>query len=135
MRTRSTDRDRQLPTRAQQTRRCLAVFSLAVVLHTVLDPAITYVAVGYLEVGAEANPLMRQWLHAGIVPFIAIHIPLYALSIGAGLALRWLLQQATGREQVAVYYVSLVAASGLACWGLVLVINNLWVIWYGAVMS
>lgn len=119
----------RLPTQEQRIRRSLIVFYVAVTFHTVLDPAITYLAVIQFEQGFEANPFIRSWLHAGLLPFVFVHLPVYVLCIGGGLTLRRLLQQAAGREQIVVYYLSIVGFSGLSCWGLLIVLNNLWVIW------
>lgn len=118
-----------LSAQTQRTRRSLCLLAVAVILHTVVDPAVTYLVVIHFEVGFETNPFMRLWLYAGPLSFILIHLPIYAFSIGAGLAFRWLLQRASGTEQMAIYYLSMIGFSGLICWGLVLVANNLWVLW------
>jgi hypothetical protein len=119
------------PSQPQQVRRSLCLLGIAVGLHTIVDPALTYLAVIHLEVGFEMNSLMRPWLRAGLIPFILIHLPVYAFSIGAGVTFRWLLQQASGREQMVIYYLSVIGFSGLICWGLALVANNLWILWIG----
>jgi len=122
---------RHPPSQSQQVRRSLCLLAIAIGLHTVVDPAITYLVVIYLEVGFETTPFIQTRLHAGLFPFILMHIPVYVLSIGAALTFRWLLQQASGREQIAVYYLSIIGFSGLICWGLAIVLNNIWVLWAG----
>jgi hypothetical protein len=123
--------DRRTSLEAQRIRRSLSVFTVAALLHTVVDPAVTYLAVVHFEVGSELNTFLRPWLHAGLFPFVLVHLPLYALSISGGLALRYLLQRASTRERVIIYYLSLAGFGGVACWGLLLVGNTLWVLWIG----
>jgi hypothetical protein len=98
-------------------------------LHTILDPAITYVAVAILEVGIEANPFIRRYLNAGIVVFVAIHLPIYVIGVIGYVVLRWLVQHGTEDEQRRVYYLSIITLVGINIWGAVLVLNNLRVIW------
>lgn len=121
----------QPPSETQQIKRSLRLLAVATLFHTVLDPAITYFVVIHFGVGFELNPVLRPWLQAGLFPFIIVHLPVYILSVGGGLAFRRLLQHASGREQVAIYYLSVVGFGGLVCWGVVLVMNNLWVLWAG----
>ena len=116
-------------TEEQQLQQLLILWISAFLFHTVADPATTYVAVSHLEVGFETNPYMRLWLNKGVGMFVLIHIPLYALGIVGFVLLRWLIKQSSGHEQKQVYYLSVIVLSGINIWGVVLVSNNLWVIW------
>ena len=117
------------PTEQGRLKQLLVLWISAFFFHTVADPATTYVAVSHLEVGVETNPYMRLWLNKGVGMFVLIHIPLYALGIVGFVLLRWLLKQSSGHEQRQVYYLSVIVLSGINIWGVVLVSNNLWVIW------
>ena len=118
-------------TSKQRIRQVSALWCCAFFLHAIADPAVTYIAVVVLDVGTEVNPLLQVWLQHGLRSFVLIHVPLYALGIGGFVILRWLFQQADGREQQRVYRLSLFVLTGLSIWGVVLVANNLWVIWTG----
>ena len=111
-------------TRIRQSSLLLAV---ALCLHTVVDPALTYLAVVHLQVALEANPFINRWLQAGLGPFVAIHLPVYALGGAAIVTLRWLYHTATPREQE----LSVIGFSGLLLWGAILVANGLVVLWTG----
>jgi len=102
---------------------------LCFLFHTILDPAITYVAVVMLEVGIESNPFIQRWLDKGIGMFVLIHIPVYIFGIIGFMILQWLFNQGSKQEQRQVYYLSIIVLGGVNIWGVVLVLNNLWVIW------
>jgi hypothetical protein len=115
----------------RQIQRILFLWCFVFFLHAVADPAITYLAVVILDVGTEVNPLLRVWLQHGWRSFLLIHVPLYALGVGGFVLLRWLFRQADRHEQRQAYWLALIVMSGLSIWGVVLVVNNLWVIWAG----
>lgn len=117
------------PKERQQLKHILLLWISAFFFHTIADPAVTYVAVVLLDAGVEANPFLRGWLHEGLSSFILIHTPLYVIGILGFLVLRWLFKRGSEREQNRVYYLSIVVLSGINLWGVLLVSNNLWVIW------
>jgi len=119
----------QATTEAERIRHSCVLLAVAFCLHTVADPALTYLGVVHFEVATEANPFIEQWLQAGLWPFIAIHLPVYALGAGSIVCLRWLYQAATPREQELMYYSSMIGFSGLILWGAILILNSLFVLW------
>jgi hypothetical protein len=116
-------------TKENRLKQLLVLWISAFFFHTVADPATTYVAVTHLGVGVETNPFIRVWLDKGVGNFILIHIPLYALGVVGFVFLRWLIKQGSEHEQRQVYYLSVIVLCGINIWGVVLVFNNLWVIW------
>ena len=120
-----------VPTSSSQLRYSSLLLLVAFGLHTIVDPALTYLAVVHFDVATEANPFIDRWLQAGLGPFIAIHLPMYALGVGLLAWLRRLYRAATPREQVYLYYLSMLGFSGLTLWGLALVVNNAATLWIG----
>lgn len=108
-----------------------ALLIVAFFLHTVVDPALTYLAVVHFEVAYETNPFIRQWLAAGAIPFIFIHFPMYVFCGVALISLRWFYRTATEWEQYVIYSVSMIGFSGLICWGILLALNGVRVLWLG----
>lgn len=103
----------------------------ASLLHIVADPVTTYTAVVLVEAGIEANPVLRGWVQQGPVAFVLVHIPLIVASIVGWAALLLLLDRSTPRETTQVFYISIVALSGIILWGVFLLVNNLRVILAG----
>lgn len=118
-------------TETDRIRQSSLLLAAALCLHTVVDPALTYLAVVHFEVALEANPFIKRWLRAGLGSFVAIHLPVYALGGVAIVTLRWLYHTATPREQELLYYLSVIGFSGLLLWGTILVANGLAVLWTG----
>jgi hypothetical protein len=118
-------------TEKQQLRQLSILWCGGFILHTIFDPVVTYTGVVMLEVGTELNPLMQPWLRSGFRSFLLIHTPLYVFGIIGLATIRWLFQRANGREQLQVYYLSIVVLSAVSFWGILLVLNNLWAIWIG----
>ena len=118
-------------TQQARIRHSCALLIVAFVLHTIVDPALTYLAVVQFEVAYETNPFMRQWLAAGPIPFILIHVPMYAFCGVALILLRWFYRTATEWEQYVIYSVSMIGFSGLICWGILLAVNGVRVLWLG----
>jgi len=119
-------------TASTESRRLRHLFILwigAFFLHTIADPAATYIDVTILEIGVETNPFIRSWLDKGIGMFVLIHIPLYIFGIIGIMVIRWLFKQGSEREQKQVYCLSIIVLGGINIWGALLVLNNLWLIW------
>ncbi|PSQ21857.1 hypothetical protein BRD04_05750 [Halobacteriales archaeon QS_9_67_17] len=106
-------------------RRVLGLYAVAVLLHAVFDPAVTYVAVRVVEVGVEANPMLRPHFEAGLFRVVVAHLPLFVLLGCIGGSIAYLFETATGRERNRLYAVSQALLDGTVLWGLLLVAWNL----------
>jgi len=116
-------------TEEQRIQHLSVLWCSAFIFHTILDPVTTYIVVVIFDAGTELNPLIKPWLQDGLRSFFLIHLPLYVLGICGLMILRWLFMQANDFEQLQAYYLSVFVLSGISVWGLLLVLNNLWVVW------
>ena len=104
----------------------------ALLLHTVLDPLLTYLAVNVFEVGVETNLWLATYLNQGLFMFTLIHLPLYlGVFLMMGL-FTWLFSRASESEATQLYWLSVVIWSGIILWGILIVGNNLWVLLHGS---
>lgn len=100
----------------------------ALLLHTVLDPMLTYLAVNVLDVGVETNLWLATYLNQGLTTFIGIHLPLYLGSLLMMSAFTWLFSRASESEATQLYWLSIGTWSAIILWGILIVGNNLWVL-------
>jgi hypothetical protein len=101
---------------------------IAVFLHGVADPVVTYLIVNVYDVGREANPWLATHLEAGGTSFLLIHVPLYVMIFGIFAAFTWLFHRGSGTEKEQIYKISLTLWSLIILWGALLVANNLLVL-------
>lgn len=101
---------------------------MALVIHGVVDPLVSYLAIAVFEVGHEANPLMAPYFQEGFVTLVLVHLPLYLLLIGCIIVYSWLFFRASEAERQWLHRSSVVIWGLIIAWGLVLVSNNLLVL-------
>lgn len=101
---------------------------IALVIHGVVDPLVSYLAIAVLDVGREANPLMAPYFQEGLMVLVLIHLPLYVLVIGCILAYSWLFFRASRVERQWLHRLSLMMWGLIIAWGLILVVNNVFVL-------
>lgn len=99
--------------------------AIAVFLHGVADPAITYFAVNVYEIGYEANPLLNGTFREGWIKIFWTHIPLYIISAAVFYGYTLLFQRAGPDEQQQLHRFSQFIWIVLIGWGLLLVLYNL----------
>lgn len=95
--------------------------SLALFLHGVLDPGLSYLAVVVLESGVETNPWLATLFTQGLLPLIISHVPLYVLCGGFCYAYTRLFQIASTPVANQLYYIALAAWAAIILWGGILV--------------
>jgi len=114
-----------------RVRRFWLLGSTAAFVHTVLDPILTYAVVTVFDVGTEANPWLAGYLtHSGWA-FAMIHLPLYGFVAAVLCAYTYLFSIASEREATRLYHLSLLAWGVILLWGLIVVGNNLVVLFTG----
>lgn len=101
---------------------------IALVIHGLLDPLVSYLAIAVFEVGREANPLIAPYFQEGLVTLILVHLPLYFLLIACILFHFWLFLRASETERQWLHRFSLIMWGLIIAWGLILVSNNLLVL-------
>ncbi|MFC7059981.1 hypothetical protein [Halovenus salina] len=101
---------------------------IAVFLHGVADPVITYITVSVYDVGREANPWLATHLEKGATSFLLVHAQLYLIIFGIFAAFTWLFYRGTDSEREQIYKLSLVLWSLIILWGAFIVGNNLFVL-------
>lgn len=99
---------------------------IAVFLHGVADPFVTYLTVNVQGVGTEANPWLATQLQSGMVDFILVHIPLYVMIFGIFVGFTWLFHRGSDSEREQIYKLSLVLWLLIILWGIVIVSNNMY---------
>lgn len=105
------------------------IFGLvALFLHGVVDPLVTYLAVNVYGVGIETNSLLAGYLGQGVGAFVVIHLPFYVIGLGVLLAFTWLFSIASPSEMDQVFKFSILAWSFIILWGVLIVWNNLLVL-------
>lgn len=97
-------------------------------LHVVLDPGISYVAVELLGKGWETNPLMRVPMQHGLLTFSLIQVPLYLGILIAYVATVYLMKREFERGKSTVYHLAIVGLSIFIIWGLWLNVRNILVL-------
>lgn len=107
--------------------------SIALFLHGIVDPAVTYVSIEVFSVGIETNQWLSGYIHQSAIAFILIYIPLFILVIGSLFALTWLFAKASPAETRQLHKLSLVVWIGIILWGAVVVANNLLVLITGVI--
>lgn len=113
---------------AHRVRRFWGLGLLALFIHGVVDPFVTYLTVVTFGVGRETNPRLIGPLGDGPVTFVGSHLPLFLVSIAVLCAFTWLFSRASPSETERAYRLSRVVWGLLILWGLLLVANNLWVL-------
>jgi hypothetical protein len=98
---------------------------VALVLHGLADPLLTYFAVVYYGVATELNPFIAAPLQQGAGTFVAVHIPLYILFFALMGGYTWLFSRASPAEVERLYRFSLIGWAVIILWGAVLVGYNL----------
>jgi hypothetical protein len=106
---------------------------IALIIHGVLDPLVSYLAIAVFNVGQEANHLIAPYFQDGPITLLIIHIPLYAFCIGCFFVYTWLFSRGSVSERRQMYVLSLGLWCLIILWGLLLVFNNLLVLVYGLI--
>lgn len=94
---------------------------LALVLHGILDPGLSYLAVVVLDAGVETNPWLATLFTQGPLPLFISHLPLFVLCGGFCYAYTRLFQIASAPVANQLYYIALAAWTGIILWGGILV--------------
>lgn len=109
-------------------RRFWKLSGVAIFLHTIADPISTYLAVVVYNVGHEVNPLLATPLNQSLSAFVAVHTPVWMISIGTIAGFVVLFEKSSIEDlEIVVRYGELVW-SGLILWGVIVVGNNLYVL-------
>lgn len=116
-----------LSTRPINERRLTSLFGVALVLHALVDPALTYYIGTVGGIGYEANPIIRGVMAQGIVAVIAIHLLLIVQSSLLYGGLLYLIRRAEPPTAQRLATLLRIGCFGLILWGLGLVSWNLWV--------
>jgi hypothetical protein len=103
----------------------------ALAIHGMLDPLVSYLAISIFDIASEANPLMAPHFQGGIGRLFLIHIPLIILTIIGLWCLTWLFSVGTGSQKRKLYRLSVGLWALIILWGLVVVANNLFVLFEG----
>lgn len=112
-------------------RRIWMLTGVVFLLHGVIDPLVTYLAVGVYGTGVEGNPLLRGSVRGGGVEFAMAHGPLFVVGVLCLVALTLLFQRASGDDRGRIYRLSMVLLGTIIAWGLLLVGWNLWMLSQG----
>ena len=115
----------------RRVRRIWALGLLALLIHGLIDPVISYLAIQVFDVADELNPLMAPYFEGSIVDLLLIHIPLFLITITGLILLTWLFSLGTDSQKQQVYRLALAVFSLMILWGLVVVVNNLIVLLQG----
>lgn len=105
--------------------------SAALVIHGILDPFVSYLAIRVFNVADELNPLMVPYFEGSIVDLLLIHIPLFLITITGLILLTWLFSLGSDSQKQRVYRLALAVFSLMILWGLGVVANNLVVLFQG----
>jgi len=111
-----------------RVRRFWTLGLIAMFLHGVADPAITYLIVDVYDVGTEANPWLAAHLSAGAAQFALIHIPLYVVALSVFVTFTWLFHRGSDAERARIHSIAVVLWTLIILWGVVIVGNNLLVL-------
>lgn len=101
---------------------------LAIFIHAVVDPLVTYYAVNVHGVGIETNVWLSEYLNDGWQSFLLIHLPLYLLIFIFFIIFSWLFTLASEPEKQQIYRLTMALWLLIATWGMILVTNNVWVL-------
>jgi hypothetical protein len=94
-------------------------------LHGVLDPGISYISIEVLELGYEANAIMRVPMQHGFGIFILFHIPLYLGLFIAYVTTIDLMNAEFELGKSSTYRLAIVGLLLLVGWGIWLNLNNI----------
>jgi len=103
----------------------------ALAIHGLADPAVSYLAINVFEIASEANPLLAPHFQGGLDGLLLIHIPLFMIAIVGIWSLTWLFSMGTESQKHQVHRLSVGLWSLIILWGLVVVANNLFVLFQG----
>lgn len=109
-------------------RRIWGLYGVVVLLHAVLDPAVSYVAVRVADVAVETNPVLAPAFATGPAAVVVAQLPLFGIVIVGLGGLTALFNRASEREAAQLYRLSLLVLGGCALWGVILVGWNSWVL-------
>ena len=109
-------------------RRIWGLYGVVVLLHAVLDPAVSYVAVRVADVAVETNPVLAPAFATGAAAVVVAQLPLFGIVIVGLGGLTALFNRASEREAAQLYRLSLLVLGGCALWGVILVGWNSWVL-------
>jgi len=101
---------------------------VAIFLHAVADPFVTYFAVNVYGVGIETNPWLSGYLENGWQSFFLAHIPLYVLILAFFIAFTWLYSFGSESEKQQTYRLAMALWLLIILWGAFVVVNNIWVL-------
>ncbi|EMA19726.1 hypothetical protein G9463_22900 [Haloarcula sp. JP-Z28] len=104
---------------------------VAIFLHAVADPLVTYFAVNVYGVGIETNPWLSGYLQQGWQSFLLAHIPLYLMIFAFFISFSWLFSLGSESEKQQIYTLSMVLWLLITLWGIFIVVNNIWVLLTG----
>jgi hypothetical protein len=104
---------------------------VTLLIHGVLDPLTTYLAVAVFETGIETNYWLAGYFQQGVGAVILIHVPLYLLVITSYLSFTWLFIRATPQVATRIYWLAVGCFVLLILWGIVVVGNNVSVLLLG----
>lgn len=116
-----------LSTQPINERRLTYLFGVAVVLHALIDPALTYYVGTVGDIGYETNPIIREAMAQGAVALIAIHLLLIVESSLLYGGLLYLIRRAEPPIAQRLAALLRIGCFALILWGLGLVGWNLWI--------
>lgn len=111
--------------------RIWGLYGLVVLLHAVLDPAVSYVAVSVADVAVETNPLLAPAFAQGATAVAVAHLPLVLILVVGFGGLTALFTLASEAETEWLYQFSLPVLGGCTLWGVGIVGWNSWVLLSG----
>lgn len=97
-------------------------------VHGVVDPALTYLFVVSLDRGRELNPLLRAGLEGGLGQFVGLHLGFFVVTAALFWGIVSLIGQGTPRVQHRLYRGSVGVLVGIILWGAAIVCWNLQVL-------
>jgi ABC-type multidrug transport system permease subunit len=111
----------------REVRRTTLLYGIAVLLHGILDPTITYALIT-AQKGRETNPLLRPVFEQNLRRVFIGHLPLFAILLACFTLLLYLFHIAEDTEQKQLYWISKSVLSVCIIWGLLLVGWNLYIL-------
>lgn len=115
----------------KRVRRFWGVGGVALLLHGIVDPFVTYLAVKVYGVGIEINPWLASALGQGLDTLALVHLPLFIVVFGLFVIYTWLFARASETQAKQIYRISLVGWALIITWGLLVVGHNLVVLLTG----
>lgn len=74
------------------------LFTVALLIHGVIDPGLTFVLITSTDLVRELNPLIRWGLNEGIGMLVLLHLPLYVVAIAIFAGITKLMQLVSDQE-------------------------------------